>query len=97
MILIVPFVYRGINFVGPINLATCRIGNHYILIATNYAMKWVEPRPSQPTRLQLSNLFYEHIITKFDCPLELINNQRCCNLSLGLATKARACESVGQK
>jgi hypothetical protein len=62
--------------VGPINPIAHQIGNHYILVIIDYAMKWIKAKAfTNNTLIANTRFLYEHIITKFDCPLKLINNQ----------------------
>jgi hypothetical protein len=61
-------------------------------------MKWVEPKAlTNNITVVIFWFIYEHIITKFDCPLELINDQRCNNPNFGFAIKAKVCEGASQK
>jgi hypothetical protein len=58
-------------------------------------MKWVEAKAlTNNIMVAIDRFIYEHIIIRFNCLLELINDQRCSNLSLGLTTKARAFEGA---
>jgi len=59
-------------------------------------MKWVEAKAlTNNITVAIAQFIYEHIITRFDYLLKLINDQRCSNLNLGLVTKAKACEGAG--
>jgi hypothetical protein len=50
--------------------------NHYILVAIDYTTKWAKAKAFTNNTTTISTWFiYEHVITKFGCPLELINNQ----------------------
>jgi hypothetical protein len=63
-----PFMKWGLDFVGPIKLVERYTRNKYILVATNYATKWVETT-TVPTKFM-----YECILTRFRCPLIIVTN-----------------------
>jgi hypothetical protein len=67
----------GIYVLGPINPSTHRTWNWHILLATNiYATKWAKAKAFKNNNITTNARFlYEHIITKFGCPMELINDQ----------------------
>ena len=47
----------------------------YIVAATNYVPKWVETKALiDNLAKKIAEFIYEHIITKFGCPLELVND-----------------------
>jgi hypothetical protein len=63
---------RGFDFVGPIKLVRIYIYiyNKYILVATNYATKWVEVRELKTNIVVvIAKFLYECILSKFGCPL----------------------------
>ena len=50
--------------------------NKYIVAATNYVTKWVEAKALIDNLVKKTVKFlYEHIITRFGCPLKLVSNQ----------------------
>lgn len=69
-----PFVKWGIDFVGPINLVSIN-RKRYIILATDYATKWVEARATRgnDTRTAARFLFVE-IMMRFSYPLELVSD-----------------------
>jgi hypothetical protein len=72
-----PFMKWGLDFIVPIKLARKLIGNKYILIATDYATKWVEAKALKTNIVVVITKFlYEYILTRFGCPLPIITDKR---------------------
>ena len=72
---IAPFEKWGIDFIGPI--APISIGKkRYIILATDYATKWVEARPTQNNSVWTAASFlFTEIMMRFGHPLELVGNR----------------------
>ncbi len=68
-----PFMKWGIDFMGPFK----NTGKHkYIVAATDDVTKWVEAKAlTNNTAKKTTEFLYEHIITRFGCPLELVSDQ----------------------
>jgi transposase InsO family protein len=66
----------GLDFVGPIKPMAARMGNRYILVATDYATKWVEARALR-TKIAVvtAKFLYEQILSRYGCPLILVSDQ----------------------
>ncbi len=61
---------------GPIKPIGRYTRNKYILVATNYVIKWVEVRTLRTNTLVAIIIFlYECILTTFGCPLTIVINQ----------------------
>jgi len=74
-----PFMKWGFDFVGPIKLAWRYTGNKYILVATNYATKWVEVRTLIINIIVVTTKkLYECILIRFRCPLTIVTDQGVC-------------------
>src|ERR1051325_8998238 len=68
-----PFDQIGINFVGP--LKESKKGNKYIIVATNYLIKWPEAKPVKAAKAKkVANFLYEKIICRHGAPLSLISD-----------------------
>jgi hypothetical protein len=51
-------------------------GNRYILVATNYATKWVEAKTlCTNITIVTTKFLYDHIFIRFGCPLIIVTNQ----------------------
>jgi len=71
-----PFMKWRLDFMGPIKLVRRYARNKYILVATNYAIKWVEVRTLKPNIVVVTTIFlYKCILTRFGCPLTIVINQ----------------------
>lgn len=69
-----PFEKWDIDFLGPI--PSKYRPNWYILVCTNYITKWVEAKALKTDRVvDVATFLYEHIITHFGCPLELVSDR----------------------
>jgi hypothetical protein len=65
-----------LDFIKPIKLANYYFGNRYILIANDYATKWVEARTLRINIIAITIKFlYDHILTRFGCSLTIFTDQ----------------------
>ena len=70
------FEIWAIDFIGPFPIPAKRTGARYIITTVEYVTKWVEAEPVDTYSSEIGAKFiYENIITKFGCPLTLINDK----------------------
>ena len=70
-----PFMKSGLDFIGPVK-KTRHTACRYILVATNYATKWVKAKALRGnTARETANYLYEAMLTQFGCPLHLVSDQ----------------------
>ena len=71
-----PFEKWGIDFVGPINPPS-KSGRHcYILVATDYATKWVEAEATKhDDKETVAKFLKTNIFSRFGCPRESISDR----------------------
>ena len=70
------FEIWAIDFMGPFPIPAKRTGARYIITAVEYVTKWAKAEPVNTCSSEIAAKFiYENIITRFGCPLTLINDQ----------------------
>jgi hypothetical protein len=70
-----PFEKWGIDFIGPIHPVSTR-KKRYIILATDYATKWVEAKATRKNDAETSASFlFEEIMMRFGHPLELVSDR----------------------
>jgi hypothetical protein len=66
----------GLDFFGPIKPIIQFTSKKYILVAIDYATKWVEVKALRTNiAVVTTNFLYECILIRFGCPLTLVINQ----------------------
>ena len=61
---------------GPFKPAAARTGNRYIIVATDYSMKWVEAKVLKDnTTTSTAKFMYGCIWCRFSCPIDLVSDQ----------------------
>jgi hypothetical protein len=71
-----PFQKWWSDFFGLVKLASIMSSNQYILVAIDYATKWVEAQAFHTNIVAITAKFlYKHILLRFGCPLIIITDQ----------------------
>ena len=70
-----PFEKWGVDFIGPINPISAQ-NKRYIILAIDYATKWVEARATMKNdALAATSFLFEEIMIRFGHPLELVSDR----------------------
>ncbi len=78
-----PFIKWGLDFVGLIKLAWRYNRKKNILVATNYATKWVETKAFKTNITTIITKFlYECILTQFECPFTIVIDKEFISLMI---------------
>ncbi len=71
-----PFLKWGLDFIGPVKPTSRLLNNRYILVATDYATKWVEAQALCTNIVAIiAKLLYEYIFARFGCPSIIVTDQ----------------------
>jgi hypothetical protein len=69
------FMKWGLDFVGQTKPTKSYTWNKYILVAIDYATKWVEARALKANIvIIITNFLYECMLTRFGCPLTIVTD-----------------------
>jgi hypothetical protein len=69
-----PFMKWGLDFIGSIKPTRRLMGNKYILVAIDYATKWVKAKALKTNIVVVTTRFlYEYILTRY--PLIIVIDQ----------------------
>ena len=75
IVLLVSFEKWRVDFIGPINPISAQ-KRKYIILATDYATKWVEARATMKNdALAAATFLFEEIMMRFGHPLELVSDR----------------------
>jgi hypothetical protein len=75
IMLLSPFEKWGIDFIGPVN-PTSGKRNCYMILATDYATKWVEAKATRKNDSKVAAAFlFDQILIRFGYPLKLVSDQ----------------------
>ncbi len=70
------FYEMGFRFYGTYQPIVKNIGNQYIIVATDYIIKWVEAKAFRDnTTKNITKFIYENIIIRFRCPTHFVSDQ----------------------
>jgi hypothetical protein len=66
----------GLDFISTIKLTWRLTSNKYILVAIDYATKWVDEKAFKTNTVIVTIRFwYEYILARFGCPLTIVIDQ----------------------
>jgi hypothetical protein len=69
-----PFEKWGLDFIGLLPKTARK--NQHIIVATDYLTKWAEAIPIKRATQETAIAFiFDHIVTRFSCPLELVTDR----------------------
>jgi len=68
-----PFEKWGINLMGPLPMT--RRGHRFIVVATDYLIKFIEVRALKSSmKHEIARFMYERVFIRFETPLEIVSD-----------------------